>query len=355
MIYTQESVCKSHTCHTSGVRHFLSCNRILCAVFVCRRQIVKYLLCSLERKCVCVVGSHNRCVSLQCVSKNVDTRCAGQPLRRVHHHIRINDSHIRQQLVVSDRILCACLLVGDDSKRSYLRACARRSRNCHEVSLFTHFRELVYSLAYVHKVHSHIFKISIGMLVQHPHYLCRVHSRAAAERDDNVRLELCHFLCTRLCICKCRVGLNIGENVVSNTHFAELIGYAFSVAAFVKEGICNNESSLFAKLVFKLLKSNRQTAIFEVDLFGRFEPKHILSPLSNSFDVQKMLYADVLRNGVSAPRAAAQRKRGSKLEVVKVTYAAVRRRCIDEYAAGLHCIFKLFDLVFFGYNVAVQR
>ena len=64
-----------------------------------------------------------------------------------------------------------------------------------------------------------------------------------------------------------------------------------------------------------------------------------------------MFNADVLRNGVAAPAAAAESERRSELEVVDVADAALRARSIDENTAGFHArgelgyLFLLVDLI----------
>ena len=49
-----------------------------------------------------------------------------------------------------------------------------------------------------------------------------------------------------------------------------------------------------------------------------------------------MFNANVLRNGVAAPAAAAESERRSELEVVNIADTALRARSIDENTAGFH-------------------
>ena len=90
-----------------------------------------------------------------------------------------------------------------------------------------------------------------------------------------------------------------------------------------KEAVGNNESSFLAHNLLKLAQGNGQAAFFDINLFRCSEPQHILSPFGNGFDIEKMLYSDVLADGVSAPGAAAEGERRGELEVVKVADAAV--------------------------------
>ena len=63
--------------------------------------------------------------------------------------------------------------------------------------------------------------------------------------------------------------------------------------------------------------------------------------------------ADVLRDGVAAPRAAAERERGRRVEVVDVAYAALRRGRVDEDAARLHAALEVVELFALRHYVEV--
>ena len=139
------------------------------------------------------------------------------------------------------------------------------------------------------------------MLVEYPHDLRSVHSGAAAERDDNVGLEGAHSLGAPLCGNERRIGLNVGEGGVGDAHFVELIGDRLGVAVLVKEGVGDEEGALFAHNVPELLKCDGHAALLDINLFGRSEPKHVLSPLSDRLDIEQVLHADVLGNRVAAP------------------------------------------------------
>ena len=161
------------------------------------------------------------------------------------------------------------------------------------------------------------------MLIQHPHDLSSVHCGAAAERDDHVGVEAAHCFCALLGGDQGRVRLNVRESGVGDAHFVELIGDRLEIAVFIQERVCDKEGSLLAHDVAQLLQCDGHAASLDIDLFGCSEPKHILSPLGNGLDVEQVLHADVLGNGVAAPGAAAQRERGSELEVIQIADTAV--------------------------------
>ena len=348
--HTEECVCKRHTCHCCGIRHLLSCDRIVGAVVVRSREILEDHLDRTKTDTVSVIGRHDRSVCLKNVSYRVDTRSSRQSLWRCHVIIRINDRHIREQFVISKRILNARTFICDDCKRSYLRACARRCRYRNEVRLLAHLRECVDPLSDIDKTHRHIEEVCLGVLVKHPHDLSCVHSRTAAERDNNIGLEDLHLLRTLHSACKRRIGSNVGEYGIFYAHLVKFIGDRLCVAVCKEEAVGNNESSLLAHYL-KLGKSHGQAAFLEVNLFGCSEPKHIFTPLRYCLYIKKVLYTDVLRNRVSAPRAAAERQRRSELEVVEISDTAERRRSIYNKTASLHSLGELAELFSFVYVV----
>ena len=96
--------------------------------------------------------------------------------------------------------------------------------------------------------------------------------------------------------------------------------------------------------VVQLAQGHGQAALLDVYLFRRAEPQHILSPLGDGLDVQQVLDANVLGDGVAAPGAAAERQGGRELEVVEVADAALRGGGVDQNAAGLHALGERIEL-----------
>ena len=124
---------------------------------------------------------------------NVDAGSSGKAARSRHGVIDVDDRHVGQQRVVSERPLDAGVLIGDDRERRYLGAGTRGGRNGDEVSLLAHLGEGEDTLADVHEVHGHVLEVALGVLVHHPHDLTGVHSGSAADRDDDVGLEEGHL------------------------------------------------------------------------------------------------------------------------------------------------------------------
>ena len=145
------------------------------------------------------------------------------------------------------------------------------------------------------------------MFVKNPHYLARVHCRAAAESDDRIGFERTHEFRARLCAGESGIGSDVEERFVNDAHFVEFVLDGFGVAVIVKERVRYDERAFFVHYVRQLVESDGQTAFFDINLFRSAEPKHIFSPFCNSLNVYKVLDSHVFRNAVAAPGAAAER------------------------------------------------
>ena len=210
--------------------------------------------------------------------------------------ISIDDCHIWKKLIVSKRILNACLFVSNNCEWCYFRACTCGCGNCDKVCLFTHLGEGINSLTDIDKAHCHIHKVSFGMLIENPHNLCRVHSRTTTERDDCIGSEGSHLRCALSCICKCWVGLNVKECCVLNTHCVKLVCNGLCVTVLIKECIGYDKRLFSAANCFKLVKCYGEATLLYINLFRCSEPKHIFSPLSNCFNIEQVLNANVFGN-----------------------------------------------------------
>ena len=126
-----------------------------------------------------------------------------------------------------------------------------------------------------------------------------------------------------------------------DAHFIKFVFYFLCITVLVKEGVCNDEATFLAHYIFQLIQSNRQAAFFEVNFFRGSHPEHVLSPLSNSFDIDQVFYTNIFGYGVSSPGTTAKCQGRNKFEVVKVSDATLRRRSIDQDTTGLHgcCMF----------------
>ena len=289
------------------------------------------------------------------MADRVDAGGRSEAGRRHHLHVGVDDGHVRHDRVVGKRILRAGRLVGDDGERRHFGAGSGGGRHAHEIGLLAHLRERVDALADVHEAHRHVLEVRLGVFVEHPHDLRRVHRAAAADGDDDVRLEARHELCALLGAGEGRVGRDVGERREHDALLFERLLDGLGVAVRVEEGVGHDERLLLAEFLAEFAQGDGEAAFLLVDLFRRAEPQHVFSSHCDCLDVDEMLDADVIAHGVAAPRTAAERERRREAEVVDVADAAVRRRRVDEDAARLHARGELGELGLFAHLVEVDR
>ena len=61
-----------------------------------------------------------------------------------------------------------------------------------------------------------------------------------------------------------------------------------------EETISDNKSLFPVHDAFQFFKCNRKTALFEIDFRWSSEPKHIFSPFSNDFIIEKIFDTNVI-------------------------------------------------------------
>ena len=125
MAHSEERVRKSHTRHGGGVRHLLTRLRIIGTVVIAAGKIFKYIFKSAYCEAVRVIGGKHRRIRLKSMGHGVDTGGGSQTLGLVHHHIRIDNRHVRKQLIVGKRVFHSADLIGDNCEGSDLGACSR--------------------------------------------------------------------------------------------------------------------------------------------------------------------------------------------------------------------------------------
>ena len=90
-----------------------------------------------------------------------------------------------------------------------------------------------------------------------------------------------------------------------NVKFVELFADGIHIAVIVKEGVGNDKCLFSVSYGLKLVKSNGQATLLNINLFRGSEPKHVFPSFGNSFNVNKMFNANVFGNRVAAPRTTA--------------------------------------------------
>ena len=174
------------------------------------------------------------------------------------------------------------------------------------------------------------------MLIHQPHDLACVHSGAAAQSDDHVRLESAELFYAASRALKSRIGCHLVEAGIGNAHLVQLIRDRLGMTVAVEETIGYNKGFFLLIIGFQFVQRHRQAAFFEVYFLRCAEPEHIFSPFCHGLDIDQMLYVDIFGYGIASVGAAAQGQGGSQLEVVKVADAALGGRSIYQDTAGLH-------------------
>ena len=167
------------------------------------------------------------------MGQHIDAGRAGQSLGLAHHVVGVHDGHVGKELVVSQRVLHAGLLVGDHGEGGHLGTGTGGGGDGYEVGLLSHLREGVHTLPDIHEAHGHILEVHLRVLVHHPHDLSSVHGGTAAQGDDHVRLEGVHGLCAGLCVCQGGIRLYVGEGGVYDSQLIQLVGDGLGVSIHI--------------------------------------------------------------------------------------------------------------------------
>ena len=227
-----------------------------------------------------VVGEHGN-VRFYGVGQYVQTGVGGYAGGNGHGKCGIDDGDGRGQRVVGDGVFFVA--VADDGKRRDFGACARCGGDADEFGFAAQFGEAEGAFADVHEFLDEVFKIDLGLFVEEPHGFCRVHRRAAAQRDDGVGLEAAHQIRAFIDGLDARIGFDIGEKLDGYFVFAlvELVGHFIDEAQIDHRTVGYNHD-FFA--VFHVLQVLDGIAL-EIDFGGYFEPLHVVSPTAYFFDV----------------------------------------------------------------------
>ena len=144
--------------------------------------------------------SNSRNVCLDSVGQCVHTSVSNKLNRHAVSELRVNNCDVRGNLEVSDWVLNALLVIGNDGECGYLSCGTGSRRNCAEVSLGAELRKT--------KDLAHVLKSGLWVLVLDPHSFSCVDWGAAADSNDPVWLELGHLSSTAHNGLDGRIGLD---------------------------------------------------------------------------------------------------------------------------------------------------
>ena len=200
----------------------------------------------MECKRVGVVVGDRGDIRLDGMGHSIHTGMRGQLLRHRLCQLGVNDRDIRRDVVVSERVLDALVIVGDDRECGDFGCRARGRRNCTEVCLRAELREA--------ERRDDRFKAGVRVFVEHPHRLCSVNRRTAAHCDDPVRLELAHNFCAAHDGLNRRVGLNALKQLNFHAAVLQILYGAIQEAHTLHRAAADNDDCTLAAEVLQLLE-----------------------------------------------------------------------------------------------------
>ena len=123
VVHSQEGVGKCHTCNSCCIMHLFPGFKIIWTIFDGSWKILEYKLDGLKAESVCKVIGEDRYISFYGMGKDIHTCHGCRTGRKLSCKLSIHNGDGRSQGVICKRILLSIGLIGNDSKRSYFRAC----------------------------------------------------------------------------------------------------------------------------------------------------------------------------------------------------------------------------------------
>ncbi len=158
------------------------------------------------------------------------------------------------------------LLVGDDGEAGDLGAGAGGGGDGDQFGLLAQFRELERTLADVQEALAQAVEAGVRMLVEQPHALGRVDGRAAADGDDDVRLEGVHGLDAAHDALNGRIALHVGVDlaVAVLLALAQVVQHLVHVAQLHHHRVGDDERAGDVLHLFQVLDG----ILLKIDLGG---------------------------------------------------------------------------------------
>ena len=177
-----------------------------------------------------------------------------QPLGHVHDQFGIHDGHIRGKRVIGDGVFQPGAVVSDDCKWGYFGTGSRGGGDGNQDGFLPDHRKSVDTFANVHETQGQAFEFHVGVFIEHPDDLGRVHGRTAAQSNDHVRLEGIDQSDTLFHRAQGGVRLYLVEAFALDPHRFQDGGNAVDVSQVEKGGVGHDEGAF---LSLQVLQSNR--------------------------------------------------------------------------------------------------
>ena len=192
-------------------------------------------------------GGSGRDVGLEAVRKGIHASVRAELLGHGVGELGVDNGDIGRDVEVGQRVLDAVLVIGDDREGGYLGSGARSGANGAEVGLLTQLGE--------GERLDDVVELLIGILVEHPHGLCGVDRRAAADSNDPVGAKLLHGLGALLHGLDRRVRLDTLEQLDLEASVLQVLLDILQEAAAAHAVAAGDDDGLLALEVLHLVAS----------------------------------------------------------------------------------------------------
>ena len=217
-----------------------------------------------QRVGVVAVGGGN--ISLDGVSHCIHTGVGDQLLGHGLGQIGIDDGDIGGDLKVSDGVLDALLIIGDDGEGGHLSGGAGGGRDGAEVGLAAERRNAEHL--------AHLLKGDLRVLVLDPHGLCGINGGAAAHGNDPVGLKLQHGLGTAHDGLHGRIGFDALEQLHFHAGFLQVLHGTIQEAETLHGAAADTDHCLFSGEGLQRF----QSALAMVQITGQSKTSHNTKP-----------------------------------------------------------------------------
>ncbi|MNN09838.1 hypothetical protein D3C81_1227420 [compost metagenome] len=165
VVDAEECIRKCHTCKRRCIMHFFASQFI-----TSQRRLLKVLEYQLNRfdcKTICKVICHYRYISFNSMCKNVHTCICYSNFRQAIYKFRIDDSNIRCQFIVCQRIFSITIFfICNNCERSYFRTCTRSCRNRNKFRFLTKTWIFINTFTDIHEFLFQVMEICIRIFIE---------------------------------------------------------------------------------------------------------------------------------------------------------------------------------------------
>ena len=144
--------------------HFASCIFI---TIIAVNQTVINITNSFKCQRVREIAACRRDISFDCMGQSIHTCMSSQSFRHAQRDIGIQNSNVRRDFKICQRIFYISRVISNDRERSYFCCRTACRRNCYENSLIPEFGYIERFLDF--------FKGCFGVLVKDPHGFRRIY------------------------------------------------------------------------------------------------------------------------------------------------------------------------------------